>query len=134
MKQTLVFDTNILISGYLWTGKPRQAIRVVKSGGFRLSYCKESIDELIRVLSIKFGLDSGEIFRIVSDIHTIGKKTTIVTKDQPISEDITDNLFINLAIDGDARLIVSGDSHLLKLKEYKQIGIITVFEFLRRYL
>jgi putative PIN family toxin of toxin-antitoxin system len=134
VKQTLVFDTNILISGYLWTGKPRQAIRVVKSGGFRLLYCKESIDELIRVLSIKFGLDSGEIFRIVSDIHTIGKKTTIVTKDQPISEDITDNLFINLAIDGDARLIVSGDSHLLKLKEYKQIGIITVFEFLRRYL
>ena len=134
MKQTLVFDTNILISGYLWTGKPRQAIRVVKSGGFRLLYCRESIDELIRVLSIKFGFDSGEIFRIVSDIHTIGKKTTIVTKDQPISEDITDNLFINLAIDGDARLIVSGDSHLLKLKEYKQIGIITVFEFLKRYL
>lgn len=134
MKQTLVFDTNILISGYLWTGKPRQAIRVVKSGGFRLLYCRESIDELIRVLSIKFGLDSGEIFRIVSDIHTIGKKTTIVTKDQPISEDLTDNLFINLAIDGDARLIVSGDSHLLKLKEYKQIGIITVFEFLKRYL
>jgi predicted nucleic acid-binding protein len=58
----------------------------------------------------------------------------MVTKDQPISEDITDNLFINLAIDGDARLIVSGDSHLLKLKEYKQIGIITVFEFLKRYL
>lgn len=134
MKQTLVFDTNILISGYLWTGKPRQAIRVVKSGGFRLLYCRESIDELIRVLSIKFGLDSVEIFRIVSDIHTIGKKTTMVTKDQPISEDITDNLFINLAIDGDARLIVSGDSHLLKLKEYKQIGIITVFEFLKRYL
>jgi putative PIN family toxin of toxin-antitoxin system len=134
VKQTLVFDTNILISGYLWTGKPRQAIRVVKSGGFRLLYCRESIDELIRVLSIKFGLDSGEIFRIVSDIHTIGKKTTMVTKDQPISEDITDNLFINLAIDRDARLIVSGDSHLLKLKEYKQIGIITVFEFLKRYL
>jgi putative PIN family toxin of toxin-antitoxin system len=134
VKPTLVFDINILISGYLWTGKPRQAIRVVKSGGFRLLYCKESIDELIRVLSIKFGLDSGEIFRIVSDIHTIGKKTTIVSKDQPISEDITDNLFINLAIDGDARLIVSGDSHLLKLKEYKQIEIITVFEFLKRYL
>ena len=134
MKPTLVFDTNILISGYLWTGKPRQAIRVVRSGGFGLLYCKESIDELIRVLSIKFGLDSGEIFGIVSDIHTIGKKATIVSKDQPIREDITDNLFINLAIDGDARLIVSGDSHLLKLKKYKQIEIITVFEFLKRYL
>jgi len=74
---------------------------------------KESIDELIRVLSIKFGLDSGEIFRIVSDIHTIGKKTTIVTKDQPIREDITDNLFINPAIDGDAQLILKGEEHSL---------------------
>ena len=134
MKPTLVFDTNILISGYLRTGKPRQAIRAVKSGAFRLLYCKESIDELIRVLSIKFGLDSEEIFRIVSDIHTIGKKTTIVSKDQPIGEDITDNLFINLAIDGDARIIVSGDTHLLKLKRYKRVEIITVSEFLKRFL
>jgi putative PIN family toxin of toxin-antitoxin system len=134
MKPALVLDTNILISGYLWTGKPRQAIRVVKSGGFNLLYCKESMDELIRVLLIKFGLNSGEIFRIVSDIQSIGDNTTIISKDYPISEDTTDNLFINLAIDGDAKIIVSGDSHLLKLKEYKHIEIITVFEFLKRYL
>lgn len=33
MKTTLVFDTNILISGYLWRGKPRQAIKLVGEGG-----------------------------------------------------------------------------------------------------
>jgi predicted nucleic acid-binding protein len=60
---SLVFDTNILISGYLWGGRPRQAIRVVKSRAFTLLYCRESIDELIRVLSMKFGLGSEEIFR-----------------------------------------------------------------------
>ncbi len=134
MNPKLVFDMNILISGYLWGGRPRQAIRVVKSGAFTLLYCRESIDELIRVLSMKFGLDSEEIFRIVLDLQTIGKNTTIISKEQPITDDVTDNLFINLAIDGNAKMIVSGNSHLLRLKEYKNIEIMTVYEFLRRNL
>ena len=133
MNPKLVFDTNILISGYLWNGRPRQAIRVVKTKGFTLLYCKESIDELIRVLSIKFGLDSEEIFRIVVDLQTIGKNIRVISKNQPITDDHTDNLFINLAIDGDARFIVSGDSHLLKLKKYKKIEMMTVYEFLQMF-
>ena len=134
MNPKLVFDTNILISGYLWAGRPRQAIRVVKSGAFKLLYCRESIDELIRVLSMKFGLDSEEIFRIVLDIQTMGKNMTVISKEQPITDDATDNLFINLAIDGNAKIIVSGNSHLLRLKEYKKIEIMTAYEFLQRNL
>jgi predicted nucleic acid-binding protein len=42
--------------------------------------------------------------------------------------------FINLAIDGNAKLIVSGDSHLLKLKRHSGIEIITVSEFIKRFL
>lgn len=133
MNPKLVFDTNILISGYLWNGRPRQAIRVVKTKGFTLLYCKKSIDELIRVLSIKFGLDSEEIFRIVVDLQTIGENIGIVSKEHPITDDHTDNLFINHAIDGDARFIVSGDSHLLKLKKYKKIEMMTIYEFLQMF-
>ena len=83
---------------------------------------------------MKFGLDSEEIFRIVLDIQTMGKNMTVISKEQPITDDATDNLFINLAIDGNAKIIVSGNSHLLRLKEYKEIEIMTVYEFLRRSL
>jgi predicted nucleic acid-binding protein len=83
---------------------------------------------------MKFGLDSEEIFRIVLDIQTLGKNMTIISNEQPITDDATDNLFINLAIDGNAKIIVSGNSHLLRLKEYKKIEIMTVYEFLRRHL
>ena len=69
-----------------------------------------------------------------SAIQTMGKNMTIISKEQPITDDATDNLFINLAIDGNAKLIVSGNSHLLRLKEYKEIEIMTVYEFLRRNL
>ena len=131
MKPYIVFDTNVLISGYLWEGKPRRATRLVKSGKFRLLFCRESIDELIKVLSAKFRLNALEIYRIVLDIENIGKNINIFSKEHPITKDSSDNLFINLAIDGNAKVIVSGDSHLLKLKRYKSISIITVSEFIK---
>lgn len=133
MIQHLVFDTNILISGYLWDGKPRQAIRLVKSNEFRLLYCKDTITELVRVLSAKFQLSAPQIHALVLDIKGMGKNIRVFSKERPIKEDLTDNVFINLAIDGNAKIIVSGDSHLLHLKEYKKIKIITVSEFLSRY-
>lgn len=132
MKLNLVFDTNILISGYLWDGKPRQAIQLVKSGNFRLIYCRESLEELVRVLNTKFGLAEKEIYKIVVDLQTFGKKINISSKEHPITNDLSDNLFINLAIDGDAKIIVSGDSHLLKLKAFKDIAIFSVSEFLKQ--
>lgn len=127
----LVFDTNVLISGYLWSGKPRQAIRVVKSGHFRLLYCRESMDELVRVLSTKFDLSVAEIYEIVSDIQAIGENIAVHSREHPVKEDPMDNLYINLAKDGNAGMIVSGDSHLLNLKRYKEIEIIKVAEFLK---
>ena len=134
MKQQLVFDTNVLISGYLWDGKPRQAIQLVKSGNFRLIYCRESLEELIRVLNTKFGLAEKEIYEIVIDLQTFGKNINISSKEYPITNDLSDNLFINLAIDGDAKIIVSGDSHLLKLNVFKDIAIFSVSEFLKQNL
>jgi putative PIN family toxin of toxin-antitoxin system len=131
-KPFIVFDTNVLISGYLWNGKSRQALQIIKSDKFKLLYCRESIDELVRVLSIKFHLNAQEIYRIVLDISSIGEVITVTSKEDPVRNDPSDNLFINLARDGKAQVIVSGDSHLLKLKTYKRISIITVSEFVNR--
>ena len=133
MKPAIVFDTNVLISGYLWKGKPRQALRLIKASDFFLLICKETLDELVRVLSRKFGLDAYEIYNVLLDIESMSKKIKVSSNEHPINDDPSDNLFINLAIDGNAKLIVSGDSHLLKLKRYSGIEIITVSEFIKRF-
>jgi len=53
----VVFDTNILISGYLWQGSAREAIERVRDEEWTLLVSRETIDELIRVLAYrKFGL------------------------------------------------------------------------------
>ena len=47
----VVFDTNILISGYLWKGSPRRAIDKVRRGEWIHLVSEETIEELIRVLA-----------------------------------------------------------------------------------
>lgn len=130
MIRTIVVDTNVLISAYLWRGRPRQALQLIRSGGYQLLSCRQTIDELVRVLSLKFSLDTSDIYRIVEDIRSIGKAIVVTSVERPITSDPTDNIFVNLALDGKSDLIISGDSHLLGLKGFKNIRVVTVAEFL----
>jgi putative PIN family toxin of toxin-antitoxin system len=131
-EKRLVLDTNILISGYLWRGKARQLLQHVKSFRYSLLICKESVEEFVRVLSLKFDLDTEDIYRIIIDLRSMAEEIKLTSNHAPIKDDLSDNLFINLAIDGKAKIIVSGDSHLLKLKKYQGIRIIGPNEFLRK--
>lgn len=45
-----VFDTNILISAYLWGGTPRRALELVRAGHVDLVSATEAIEEFVRVL------------------------------------------------------------------------------------
>lgn len=47
-----------------------------------------------------------------------------------IKGDDSDNRILECALDSNASYIVSGDSHLLKLKEFKRIKIVSASEFL----
>jgi putative PIN family toxin of toxin-antitoxin system len=124
----IVIDTNVLISAYLWSGKPRQIVQIIRDLPYEILYCRESISELVRILSDKFSLTPIEIIRITSDIEHNGKQIHVTSDEAPISDDQSDNLFINLAIDGGARTIISGDSHLLRLKNFRGIEIMKVVD------
>jgi len=127
----VVFDTNILISGYLWKGSPRRAIDKVRCGEWIHLVSEETIEELIRVLAYaKFGLKPEEIEPIIRDLMAISEYVEVRSKIDLVKADPTDNVFLNLAIDGEAEVIVSGDHHLLDLKEFNDIPIISVRKFL----
>ena len=49
----------------------------------------------------------------------------------PITEDPSDNMFINCALASRSDWIVSGDQHLLKLKQFETIRIVKPIEFLK---
>jgi putative PIN family toxin of toxin-antitoxin system len=128
----VVLDTNILISGYLWKGPPRQAIEKVRDKEWTLLISKETTDELIRVLAYrKFSLSPEEIQPIVEDLFRISEIIEVTTKVTAIRTDLTDNMFLALAVDGSAEVIVSGDHHLLDIRQFADVPIIRVRRFLQ---
>lgn len=133
MAKRAVFDTNVLVSGYLWKGSARRALEKVRSGEWTLLVSKDAIDKLIRVLAYnKFGLKPEEIEPTIRDLIKIRKLVEVRTQIQIIKDDPTNNIFLALAMDGQADVIVSGDHHLLDHDEFKGIPIIPIRKFLAK--
>ena len=126
-----MFDTNVLVSAYLWKGVARSALEKVRSGEWVLLNSWDTVDELIRVLAYdKFGLRPNEIQPIIEDLTKISHFIEVKTKVEIVKDDPTDNIFLALAIDGRADLIVSGDHHLLDLGSFKEVPIVRLRKFL----
>lgn len=127
-----VFDTNILISAYLWPGVPRRALEIIRSGQCVLFSSTNAIRELVRVLGYpKFGFSAAEIAPIVNDLTTL---VTLVNPRKQVSiikKDPTDNTFLSIAIEAACSYIVSGDRHLLDLGSYEGVHIVKASEFMQ---
>ena len=125
-----VFDTNIL-TGYLWKGSARRAIEKVRQKQWVHLISDETVNEFIRVLAYsKFGLTPAEMEPIIRDLVNISEHVNVKSKFNIISAGPTDNIFLNLALDGQATVIVSGDHHLLDIKRFHNISIISLRNFL----
>ena len=79
----------------------------------------------------KFGLSPEEIQPIIEDLIRISEIVEVSTKVTAIRADLTDNMFLALAVDGRAEVIVSGDHHLLDIRQYSGVPIIRVRQFLQ---
>ncbi len=63
----------------------------------------------------------------------MGRRTTIVavkSKFRIVGEDPKDDAVLNTAYSGKAAYMVSGDKHLIPLREFKRIKIVTITEML----
>lgn len=133
----VVFDTNIVVSGYLWSGAPRRALNVVSEGRVSLLTSEALIDELKDVISrSKFGkrleLLNSTPQQIVTDFLKQAEIIEVAPIPRTITSDPDDDMVLACAVSGKAELIVSGDPHLLEQHTFKDIPILTVNEFLER--
>jgi uncharacterized protein len=131
-KIKVVIDTNVIISALLFGGIPGELISLWKSERIKPLASKEIIDEYIKVLTYpKFELSESHIKYILYN-EILPYFDIVQIKDRPaaIKVDPTDDKFIHCAKTGKAGIIISGDQHLLKLKTYQKIKILTPAEFL----
>jgi putative PIN family toxin of toxin-antitoxin system len=127
----IVLDANIFISSFFWGGNPRLVLERVITGTDELFITKEILDEIESVLGKpKFHADKEKVAYFINSIEEIGN--TIVPKKQIHngSRDKTDNKYIECGLTADIDYIISGDIHLLELKEYENIKIVTAKNYL----
>lgn len=138
MKLKVVIDTNVAVSGLLWGGVPNEILKLARDGFIEVCTTKTIIEEFIKVLGYpKFqkrltdlNLSIEEVVDYYEDIVSLYKENAIT---DIVKEDDSDNRFIEAAIDSNSNIIISGDDHLLDIKEYKSIMILRPKEFLEVY-
>ena len=130
-KTKVTLDTNILISALGWKGNPNQVFSKVVNGEVEMIISDEQFSELEETLEYpKFQFTEEQKNRFKSLILEIAKFIKPVEKIDTIKNDPDDNMVLEAAVAGNVDYIVTGDSDLLELKEFRGIKIITAKEFL----
>lgn len=135
-KPRIVADTNVLVSGLLWTGVPHKIIKLAEDKKIILLSSLPLIEEISGVLERdKFDLRLEKLNSTRTEI--IGSLLSIIEIVHPaetisiIKEDPDDNIVLECATAAAADFIVSGDPHLLKLKNFNEIKITAPHNFLK---
>ncbi len=127
----IVLDTNVIISGILFGGKPKTILDMLISGKHDFFLSMPIIEELREVLNRpKFGFDNEKALLLIEELHSL---CTIVKPEKSIifiTDDPDDNKILECAVAAKAGIIISGDSHLLSLVSYKGIKILSPGQFI----
>ena len=127
-----ILDTNVFVSGIFWEGNfCSQIIDKWRNKEFELVSSIEILDELVKTLKdfkIQMPDEMIEEWRNLIIENSIIVEPT--TKLDVIKEDPDDNKFLEAGVTGKANFIISQDNHLLKLKEYQGIKIVSPEEAL----
>ena len=128
----LVLDTNILVSAIISSGKPRKLFKMGINRKYKILISKETLDELSEVLQRqKFKMSGEEIIQIISALMKTGENVHVKSNFKVIRNDPDDNIIINVAYDGEADYIVSGDKDIKDLKHFQKIKIVSVDEIMK---
>ena len=134
----IVLDTNVMVSAIL---SPRstsaQIIRLVLDGVVNLIISHDILDETLRVIRYpklvklmkKNSVALKEVEYVIDRLSAIavvtpGKLTLNVIRDDP-----SDNKILACAVEGEVDFIISGDRHLIELKEFQGIPIVNPATF-----
>ena len=132
----VVFDTNTVISALLFSKGRLAWLRTVwRQGTIVPLISKATTEEIIRVLAYpKFHLDATDREELLGDFLPFAEviDTVLPTGEVPICRDNHDQIFLELAVAGEADALVTGDEDLLIMAEQSPIPIMTPADFHRR--
>ena len=128
----VVADTNILVSALLFGGTSEQVFLAGLRGEIQLLTSLSLLKEFEKVLKEKFKLSIHLVKEIIQEVMDVAEIVEVSSDIKAISYPDEDNRVLECAVDGKANFIVTGDTrHILPLKEYGGIKILSPSEFLK---
>jgi putative PIN family toxin of toxin-antitoxin system len=125
-------DTNILVSALLFGGTSEQVFLAGLRGEIQLLSSLPLLKEFEKVLKEKFKLNIHLVREIIEEVMDVAEIVEVSSHIKAISYPDEDNRVLECAIDGKTDFIVTGDTrHILPLKEYGGIKILSPSEFLK---
>jgi len=131
----IVLDTNVLVSGVFWKGNESTVLSSCLSKDISNFISPSIIDEFDRVLHYdKFQFNPVEIQHALETILSCSTVILPQVKIDIVKDDPADNKILECAVASNAACVVSGDHHLLQLKSYKHINIVSANQFIELFL
>lgn len=131
----IVMDTNVFISGIFFSGPPARILRAWQNQDLQIVISQEIIFEYQRVAKeLSSQYPTVDILPIIEMVTIHGEFVDTKGIHITICEDPDDNKFIECAIAGYCTEIVTGDKHLLKLKSFKGVNVLSPRSFVDRFL
>ncbi len=127
---TVVFDTNILFSAAGWRGNPHRCVELARLQKVEAATCLELMQELAEKLELKLGFSPEQTADTLADYLSFLRVVEIPKTLDAVPRDADDNAVLESALEGGATFIVTGDDHLLSLKNFRGIQIVRASEFL----
>jgi putative PIN family toxin of toxin-antitoxin system len=123
-------DSNIIISAFNWGGNPERLIDLARRGQIELAVSQPIIEEVARILGDKLGWRPEDV---IDARRRIAGFTTLVVPIETVDVvqvDPSDNRVLECAVAASSTVLVTGDRHVLALKSFRGIAIVTVRDFL----
>ena len=126
----LVLDTNVVLSAMLWNGTPFRLLQLAVEGEAQVFTSPVLAAELREImarphLAAKLAEKGTTADAIMAMYLEFARALSPLSVPRVVPDDPDDDHVVACAVAARADLIVSGDKHLLKLREYHGIRIVT---------
>jgi len=126
----VVADTNIYISALMFGGVPGVVVDLGLARLVQLVASPALLDELDEKLRLKFRVEAQDAAAIRRRLESAADLVAPDFVVDAVADDPDDNRILECAVAGRADAIVSGDRHLLRLRSYRTVPILTARQFL----
>ncbi len=130
----VILDTNVILSAIFFGGIPGRILSAYRDGRITLVLSPEILDEYRMTasrLAKKYDLEYEALLEWIAIHSKINQATQLP---DPVCADPDDDKFIACALASKAKIICSGDKHLLNVNGYQGIEVLKPRTLIDKYL